>query len=330
MPLLRVESRVFEFNILDRHIPDGFNSWENNWLEAEFAVGSVEHVVRFATRRLTVHDLYDLYFHLGIALENLSPTGVLIPMIQRQLLVKMCPDQEKFRTILEMPGLETVEFVVSREEVKCFAVEIGQLLRAYPLRADEYPSVAPVLEFYSSREKPGRLPSSSGWLGSIRSRLQVQNPLGKGRGDALRFTFTLSKPHASLDKEVLNGFFSARDYSVSWVGDTLRAQRGSTDTLLPLDNKHLSTHVEFCTVETHSIFTVDVWTAGVSQNSRKLFAWVGEAAMLEVLLAGNKSLDFVRERLACMDENMRRANRQDLLRLLFVAGGLAAITLVFM
>lgn len=328
MPELRVDSTSFQFHIVDRHIPHGFNSWENNWLEAEFAVEHEGCLTKFATRSLTVHDIYDLYFHLGIALENLSPTGVLIPMIQRQLLVKLCP-QDGFRVIVEMTGIETVEFVVSRDDLKHFTAEVQEVLRAYPLRAEEYPSVAPVLEFYSSREKPRRIPEASGLLCSIRSLLQVPNPLGKGRGDALRFTFTLSKPHEHLNKEVLSSFFSARDYSVSWDGDTLRAQRGSTNTLWPLDNKRLRTHVKLSTAETHSIFTVDVWTAGVRQNSRKLFAWVGEAAMLELLLVGNKSLDYVRERLTIMDENMRRANRQDLLRLLVVAGGLAVITLMF-
>ena len=83
MATLQGEHASFHIEVLARHIPDGMNSWENNWLEAEFALLHTGEEARFCTRRLTVHDIYDLYFHLGIILQGLSRSGILVPLLQQ-------------------------------------------------------------------------------------------------------------------------------------------------------------------------------------------------------------------------------------------------------
>jgi len=321
MVILQGEETAFEMTVLGRHIPEGFNSWENNWLEAEFAVENN----RFATRRLTVHDIYDLYFHLGIALEGLSPTGVLVPLIQRQLKFKLVSEHNGFLANIEMTGLPDTNYVVSRSAVVAFAEGLHQLLLAYPLRADEVPSVAPVIEFYSTKEKPDRLTLGKGMWAVVRSWFKVSNPIGRGRGDAIRFTFTLSKPSSRVSQAAITDFFLARDYRVEERSNGLKAVRGSTAPWNTCDGKGLPTEVQFVAADTHSIVTYDVWTAGFKQSSRRLFAWVGEAAMFEVFLAGYKELDQVGERLSIMDSNLRRARLHDLLRLAAVLVGLTVI-----
>lgn len=328
MPTLKGEQAAVTINVLGRHIPEGINSWENNWLEAEFLLATHDHNMQFCTRRLTVHDIYDLYFHLGIILAGLSPTGVFVPILQRQFHLKITPESAGFHISVAMPGYDGLEFSAPRDALGTFAKELREVLDAFPLRADEVPSVAPVIEFYSTKQKPDRLQVPPGPFARLRSLFKVANPLGQGWGDAIRFTFTLSKPAGRVGREVVQDFFAARDYRVEWNGDVLKAFRGKNGLWWGLDGKRLPTQVEFTPTDTHGILTIDVWTAGVRQSSLRLFAWVGEAAMLEVLLAGNKTLDFVRERLAHMDSNLRRANMYDLFRAVVVALGLVTILML--
>lgn len=328
MATLQGEHASFHIDVLARHIPLGMNSWENNWLEAEFVLLATDEEARFCTRRLTVHDIYDLYFHLGIILQGLSRSGILVPLLQRQLRFKLTPEDNVYKASLEMLGCPSVEFVTTSEAVASFAQSLHDILDTYPLRADEVPSVAPVIEFYSTKQQPERMKLSYGFWGSVRSLFKVANPLGAGRGDAIRFTFTLSKPTAQIDQAAIENFFAARNYQVQWYGDVLRAVRGGAGYWQGLDGKQLPTQVRFLPADTHSVVTYDVWTAGVRQSSRKLFAWVGEAAMLEVFLAGYKGLDVVRERLTIMDSNLRRASIKDLRRLAIIVAGLIVIVLL--
>ena len=186
MATLQGEHASFHIEVLARHIPDGMNSWENNWLEAEFALLHTDEEARFCTRRLTVHDIYDLYFHLGIILQGLSRSGILVPLLQRQLKFKLTPEDHAYKASLEMLGCQEIEFVTTSEAVACFAQSLHDILDTYPLRADEVPSVAPIVEFYSTRQQPERMKFSHGWWGSLRSLFKVSNPLGAGRGDAIR------------------------------------------------------------------------------------------------------------------------------------------------
>lgn len=328
MPALLGEHAAFHIDVVSRHIPEGVNSWENNWLQAEFTLLSGDSAVRFCSRRLTVHDVYDLYFHLGIALQGLSTTGVLIPMLQRQLRMKISPENDGFQVSLEMPGCDDLSYAVTRQSLAAFALELREVLRAFPLRAEEVPSVAPVIEFYSTKHMPERIQAPAGLRGKVRSLFKVPNPMGQGRGDAMRFIFTLSKPHNHMNNETIASFFSTRGYDVQWHGDVLMGARGASHLWHGLDGKQLPTQVELTPTDTHSILTIDVWTAGVRQNSRRLFAWVGEAAMLEVFLAGYKSLEYVGGRLAMMDSNLRRASLRDILRIVGVIAVLAAAVLL--
>ncbi|KAF0196047.1 MAG: hypothetical protein FD169_1113 [Bacillota bacterium] len=328
MATLQGEHASFQIDVLARHIPEGMNSWENNWLAAEFALLATDEEARFCTQRLTVHDIYDLYFHLGIVLQGLSRSGIFVPLLQRQLKFKLTPEGIRYKASLEMVGGLDIEFVTTPEAVACFARGLHEILDSYPLRADEVPSVAPVIEFYSTRRQPERLKLSHGLWGLVRSLFKVANPLGAGRGDAIRFTFTLSKPTAQIDQTAIENFFVARNYQVQWYGDVLRAVRGGSYYWQNFDGKQLPTQVQFLPADTHTVVTYDVWTAGVRQSSRKMFTWVGEAAMLEVFLAGCKGLDVVRERLSIMDSNLRRASIKDLRRLAIILAALSAVVLL--
>ena len=328
MATLQGEHASFQIDVLARHIPEGMNTWENNWLEAEFVLLANHEEARFCTRRLTVHDIYDLYFHLGIVLQGLSRSGILVPLLQRQLKFMLTPEDNGYKSSLEMLGCPGIEFASTPEAVASFAQGLHKILDTYPLRADEVPSVAPVVEFYSTRQQPERMKLSHGLWGTIRSWFKVANPLGAGRGDAIRFTFTLSKPTAHIDQAAIEKFFAARNYKVHWYGDVLRAVRGGDNFWHSFDGKQLPTQVRFLPADTHSVVTYDVWTAGVRQSSRKMFAWVGEAAMLEVFLAGYKGLDVVRERLSIMDSNLRRASIKDLRRIAIIVAGLIVVTLL--
>lgn len=328
MATLQGEHASFEINVLARHIPIGMNSWENNWLEAEFALLAPDDETRFCTRHLTVHDIYDLYFHLGIVLQGLSLKGILVPLLQRQLKFNLTLEDNGYKASLEMMGCPNVEFIATSEAVACFAQGLHDILDTYPLRANEVPSVAPVVEFYSTSQQPERMKLTHGFWGWVRSLFKVVNPLGAGRGDAIRFTFTLSKPKAQIDQAAIEGFFAARDYQVQWYGDVLRAVRGGTHFWQNFDGKKLPTQVRFLPADTHSVVTYDVWTAGVRQSSRKMFAWVGEAAMLEVFLAGYKGHDVVHERLSIMDSNLRRASLKDLRRLAIIVAVLIVVVLL--
>jgi hypothetical protein len=323
MPVLQGVNAQIAINVADRFIPEGANSWANNWLQAEIAVKRFDedYEVSFCTRVLTVHDLYDLYFHLGIVLQGLSKFGVLISLIERQIDVKIMDSQKAYQVELAL-GQESLEMDVEPANLARFARELRLLLNNYPLRSEEFPSVAPIVEFYSTRHSGDGL-RPRGLMGWLWSWFWVRNPVGDGVGDALRMAFTLSTPGPGISDESIECFFAARGYDVHRDGNGLIAQRGSAwGYVSSLDPRRLLTKVAFSASDTHSLLTVDVWTAGVRQNRRKLFAWVGEASMLEVLLAGGRSLSFVQERLDNMDSNLHRLN---LRKAVVNTGGLLAV-----
>lgn len=331
MPTLHGVNAQVVIEVADRFIPEGVNSWSNNWLQAEIMVKRFDedYEMSFCTRVLTVHDLYGLYFHVGIVLQGLSKFGVLVSLIQRQLDLKIKDKDKRYEVELAL-GQESMAMAVEPEDLKRFAGELRLLLDDYPLRAEEFPSVAPIIEFYSTHAVRDRIRPPAGVAGWLWSLLKVRHPAEKCWGDALKMSFTLSTPGLTVSCENIESFFRLRGYKTQWEGDTLRARRGSAWRYLrSLNSKELITEISFSSHVTHSFLEIDVWTAGVRQNNRKLFAWVGEAAMLEVLLAGGKSLSFVSDRLENMDRNLHRLNiRGAVLSALGTMTGLLVISLI--
>ncbi|MDP3058798.1 MAG: hypothetical protein Q8N36_05015, partial [bacterium] len=291
MAELRGDGGAFSIDVIGRFIPEGYNSWRDNWLEVQITLKNAESAVVFATRRFSVHDLYSLYFQLGMIVASLIDKCAFIPILEEQMRFSATSVGESYLITVSGEGLEKMDVCVTETNLHSFLLELREMLDYYPLREDEIPMVIPLVEFYATNATLDKITPPVGWNALLGRVLMMKNPLGGGKGDAMRLSFALSTPSSNLSKGDVATFFTERAYVVNWQGDTLVGTRGlRQNQLWSMNNKLLFTEMSLRYSETHSLLIIDVWTAGVKQTVRSLFAWVGEAAMLELFITRARSL----------------------------------------